>query len=344
VTSSRWLTNRSRGTGALLPAVLKYVAERAPEARVSRDGGGALEHTMPHSEKAHTVAASVLEGTTVRAHRIPGSPESGFAAFLDGIQSSRVIAHLGGIPLIVASVAAIIRERRNRRLVTAHFARETALYVPRQFVPSFRWDEGGQFRLVDTSTERPRRAGSIAPQDPISPHPTALVELAYSAIRDRREALEVGLAERWCGAVPEPGQLYVDGSIAGSSKVGTSMCVVGVVKSHRVLYAEGDAMRAVLGLRVRERSSILRLTSKQLWPAGVGSVATWYLRIRDPEGQDPLWGLVRVEIPSDRATPERADQVSGWILAETSPLSLPDARWDTMVYGIRDCEQTLRAI
>src|SRR5688572_87742 len=136
VTMSRWLTHRSRGTDALLPAVLKYIAERAPNARAARDGGVALEHTMPASDKAHTVSASVLEGTTVRAHRILGPPEPGFDAFLDGIQTSRVVAYLDGVPLILGTVAAIIRERRNRRLVTAHFDHHAALYVPRTLAPS----------------------------------------------------------------------------------------------------------------------------------------------------------------------------------------------------------------
>ncbi|HTR78479.1 MAG TPA: hypothetical protein VMH39_10225, partial [Gemmatimonadaceae bacterium] len=58
---------------------------------------------------------------------------------------------------------------------------------------------------------------------------------------------------------------------------------------------------------------------------------------------------VRVEVAltdvSDPATvSRRADTVSAWILAEATPLSLPDARWHTMVYGIRDCEEFLHAI
>jgi hypothetical protein len=32
------------------------------------------------------------------------------------------------------------------------------------------------------------------------------------------------------------------------------------------------------------------------------------------------------------------------MLAERAPVALPDARWDVMVYGIRDCEQYLSAI
>ena len=41
---------------------------------------------------------------------------------------------------------------------------------------------------------------------------------------------------------------------------------------------------------------------------------------------------------------ESADERSRWLLAEVSPLALPDARWDKMVYGVRDCEEFLRAI
>ena len=62
-----------------------------------------------------------------------------------------------------------------------------------------------------------------------------------------------------------------------------------------------------------------------------------------------MFGLVRVEIaePPLASTSEirdRADEVSRSILAEVVPLSLPDSRWDKMVYGIRDCEEFLRAV
>jgi hypothetical protein len=119
---------------------------------------------------------------------------------------------------------------------------------------------------------------------------------------------------------------------------------VGVVKSHRTLYAEGEGLAAILALRHRERSSVFRITSPKRT-----TVASWYLRLREPAGHDPMWGLVRVEIAypapeTMHAVGDRADEVSRWILAEASPLALPDARWDKMVYGIRDCEEFLRAV
>jgi hypothetical protein len=45
-----------------------------------------------------------------------------------------------------------------------------------------------------------------------------------------------------------------------------------------------------------------------------------------------------------KALARRADEVSAWVLAEALPLAVPDARWDKMVYGIRDCEEFLKAI
>ena len=119
---------------------------------------------------------------------------------------------------------------------------------------------------------------------------------------------------------------------------------MGVVKSHRTLYAEGEALQTVYRLRRGERSSVFRITS----PKRV-TVASWYLRLRDHIGHDPMWGLVRVEVAfparaDSAALGQRADEVSRWLLAEASPLALPDARWDKMVYGIRDCEEFLRAV
>jgi hypothetical protein len=265
----------------------------------------------------------------VRAYPILGPVEAGFAAFLDGIQQSRIVSYDRGVPLVLGTVAAIIRERRNRRLVTWEHQQETALYLPRAHVTPALWEEDGEIRLIDTGAED--AGGPVG-----SAHPVALAERAYSLVRHHRDALETRLAERWCGLDTRP--LFVDGSISGSARVGTATSVAGVVKSHRVLYVEGDDMMTVLGLRRGERSSMLRVTSR--W----AKVATWYLRLRDTAGHDPLWGLVRVEIAESMATSERADEVSRWILAEASPLAMPDARWDTMVYGIRDCEETLRAV
>jgi hypothetical protein len=133
--------------------------------------------------------------------------------------------------------------------------------------------------------------------------------------------------------------LYIDGGISRSARVASSSSAVGVIKSHRTLYVEGDALRIVLALEKGERSSVFRVS-----PRSRSSVMSWYLRLRDAKGRDAMWGLVRVEIAECDRPAERADEISRWVLAETTPLSLPDGRWDKMAYGVRDCEEFLRAI
>jgi len=170
-----------------------------------------------------------------------------------------------------------------------------------------------------------------------SRHPAALMEAAFQRVQLDRETLELELAEAW--AAREQSALYVDGSITGSSITSTCRNIVGVVKSHRRLYADGAAFRTLVGLEAGWRTSIFRVAPRMRHP-----VASWYVRTRNAKGRDALFGLVRVEAaPGDDIT-SRADEISRWIIAEGSPLALPDGRWDKMAYGIRDTEEFLRAI
>lgn len=306
------------------------------------DGGPSLEVRAPAADAPRLVEASVIEGPAMRARRVPGDPEHGFAAFLDGTQRSRVIQYERGLPIVFGTVAAVIRSRVNRRMVTwAHRPPEVRrrLYVPRAYLPDL-WD-----RLVEAGHEpgdssTPNGAGGELP----TRHPISVLERASGLVQYDRESAEQMLAERWCRVEHE--SLLVDGGISGSEQIASAACAVGVVKSHSTLHAAGEALDAVLGLRVRERSSVFRVS-----PARRTAVASWYLRLRDPAGRDPFWGLVRVEVAETdllRAEPqrltERADTVSRWLLAEIAPLSLPDSRWDKLVYGVHDCEMFLRAI
>jgi len=144
-------------------------------------------------------------------------------------------------------------------------------------------------------------------------------------------------AELWCAEGVGP--LFVDGGIASAGTAAHSALAIGVVKSHRTLYVDGDALPVVLGLAAGERTTAFTVTSPRRAP-----VASWYLRLRDPASRDALWGLVRVEVAIEGATTARADLVSRWLLAERSPVSLPDPRWGAMAYGVRLTEEYLRAV
>src|SRR5262245_63770989 len=316
-----------------LQTVARAVAAAFPESQPA-EHEAPLETSAASIQPTRLLSADVIEGGELRALTVSGEPEVGLAAFLDGTQRSEVVRYVRGIPIIWGTVAAVVRDRRERRLHTWRHIVEQRLYAPRAQLSDAEWDLLGQagYPLTDSS----RAAGG----EPVSEHPLALREAVVHRVQQDRKRAEQRLAVAWCDA--EDRRLMVDGGISDSDPVARSSAAIGVVKSHRALYVSGAALAAVLALRERERSSVFLVS-----PDGRASVASWYLRIRDPRGRDPMWGLARVEMASDPKGADvtrRADEVSRWILAEVAPVSLPDGRWHTMLYGVRDCEEFLRAI
>jgi hypothetical protein len=319
-----------------LPAIARRLAALLPESR-STDGEAPLELTSEAAQPPRLVDAQVIEGGELAAKRVFDAPLVGFAAFLDGTQETRVACYLaGGVPIVTGTIGAVVRERRNLRMFTWRHTIERRVYAPRALIDGDAWTRlaSSELSVVDSTELDDAR-------DAVAAHPLALRETAVHRVQRDREAAEEALAVDWAARDARP--ILIDGGLSGSERVARSECACGVVKSHRSLYARGDALAAVLSLEQGWRSSAFLITSPKRAP-----VASWYLRIRDPRGHDPMWGLVRVEVAAPKAGAEReigarADVVSRWILAEATPLSLPDARWDKMVYGVRDCEQFLRA-
>ena len=277
-------------------------------------------------EKPSFRAIHVADPKSARGH-------SGFSAFLDGTQDLRVVNQIEGISILWATVSAAIRARVDRRLVTwSGHAPIIAgrYYFPFRYVSALRSELRDDPRFVDTGRED--KNGNFP-----SRHPAALMECAVQRVQADRERIEQELAEAWCAS--ESSVLFVDGSITASASVSSSTRAIGVIKSHRRLYADGDAFRVLVGLKQGERTSVFRVA-----PRTRHAVASWYLRMRNSSGRDPLFGLVRVEAALSDDITARADEVSRWILAEGAPLALPDGRWDKMAYGIRDTEEFLRAI
>lgn len=321
-------------------AALRSLMQRLP-GMSAVEGGGWVE-PMISSDPPLLRSAQIVEGSALRAIRIPSlSRQTGsrFGAFLDGAQKVQVVGHHQGMPIVFGTASAAVRVRVNRRMVTWEHQpprMERRILLPLKYLPELkilREPSAGSsqnWQIVDTSTAD--KNGEYPSQ-----HPAVLLERAIRSVDQEREKLEDELAESWCARAEAP--IFIDGGISRSAQVASSSCAVGVIKSHRTLYVEDDALRVVLGLQKGERSSVFRVS-----PRSRNSVMSWYLRLRDAKGHDPMWGLVRVEVAeSDRAS-ERADEISTWVMAETAPLSLPDGRWDKMAYGVRDCEEFLRAI
>jgi hypothetical protein len=293
--------------------------------------GPALELTPIDATPPRLEGAASVEGNSLTSRAV-GTPVVAFAAFLDGIQTSKVIlSGRDAAPVVHGTVAAVVRERTDRTLHVWRGAPRIsrALYAPVALIG-------------DSAFERLRSTGAdiidtLADGDaPLARHPLELVALARTAVQRRREELETALAEVWCESEQSP--LFVDGGISGAGRAAQSALAVGVVKSHRTLYATPDTLAVVTGLAVGERTSAFEIRSPRRT-----TVASWYLRMRAAQG-DPFFGLVRIEVAKESWSAARADEVSRWVLAERAPVSLPDKRWSTMVYGIRDCEEYLRAL
>jgi hypothetical protein len=318
---------------APIEAIRRLLATALPEARPA-ESEPPLELTTSEAQPARLISAAILEGSRLRAHRILDPPFVGIAAFLDGTQESRVISYLhGGLPIVLGTVAGVIRERRNARLYTWKHDSRRCLYLSRAHVADDAWQRlsASGLPLADTS------AGAT----PRSEHPLAFREAAIHRVQKDREGVEQALALEWVRHKDTP--LLIDGGISGSEPVAKAATAIGVIKSHRTMYATGHELATVLALGCAERSSVFLVTSPKR-----AAVRSWYLRLREQSGGDPMWGLVRVEVSAGAITDvaeltRLANDVSRWILAEVSPVALPDRRWDKMVYGIRDCEEFLRA-
>jgi hypothetical protein len=321
-----------------LRAARRLLRTLTPSGVVEDDVPASLEVAQAAVDPPRLAQATLLEGRALAAHRVVGAPEVQFGAFLDGTQRSHVVAYEGGVPIVFAQAAAVIRVRIDRRMRT--WGRgpiiHRGLYVPRALLSRDTWlsISSAGVPVTDTLAQAPETS---------SAHPFELLRMAIHAVGARRELLEAELAAQWCAN--ETTSLYVDGPLPRLESNACASVSVGVVKSHHTIYADARELRTILALREGERSSVLQVQGKRQRP-----VASWYLRLREPVGHEPTWGLVRVEVaipegdgPLD-ALPAYADEVSRWILAEVVPLALPDGRWDRMVYGIRDCEEYLRVI
>jgi hypothetical protein len=314
-----------------------------------------LERSVPRSDHPLVAACVPIESPVSRP--VAPSSEPLVAAFLDGVQRSRVVAYHDGTPLVFATVAAAIRERVDRRLSTWHEPLvRRQLLASRRALGESRWEQLLEAGVLVVDLDQDEANGelsaglSLPDAEEWLAHPHALRARALAKVSLEREKLERNLAAHWCAS--ESRWLWIDGGVAGNVVFDAAAPVFGVVKSHTTLYGSGTAVREVLALREGERSPAF-LVGHRVRRA----VASWYLRLRRATHADPLFGLVRVEVvppPSLLEPPVTAaameeftaqcDRLSSAILLERQPVSLPDPRWDTLAYGVHAVETYLKSL
>jgi hypothetical protein len=274
-------------------------------------------------EEATIRLARLVEGDCLRVIPVgPPEPWPGSLAYLDGVQRSEVVGYAGSTPIVVAEIAAAVRERHQRRLHTVLEERRT-LALGRPAALAKAGDALGQLEAVSLPDDEPA-------------HPVRDLVQAARALDRCRGALEIHLGDRYRSG--SDSWLLVDGALSESPRWAADGRMVAISKSHSILPFEREDLELYLQLPVAHRSSVYAPETRSLAP-----VRAWGLRLWSWEGKDLLHGLIRVEVAPVNGTSETADAISRWILTERAPLSAPDRRWDRLVYGVYSVEQFLKA-
>ena len=258
--------------------------------------------------------AEIVEGGADRlaAHSVGAPSASAFTAFLDGIQRSAVALYHGPVPIVYAYAAAVIRARSERRMTTLtaadagrdgtrystsarrllsipHLARIRAVGVGCALFDT--GPRGEPLRLRPRSQGPPgTNAGGIAR----ARSPTAGAESARLAPgrRQSHPVADVGREPPRGRGGQEPSHAFL--------------------RWRRCPHAPGARCRGA-----HERV-----------PAGNAELHAGLLVVPPPPVGRRAGRLLRAGARGGRrhGGDERADEISRWILAETAPLSLPDAR------------------
>jgi hypothetical protein len=292
--------------------------------------------------------------------RDPGSPDgsSRLCYFLDGVQSSREVGRIGAVPVVVATSAAAIVNRCDRRFKRMDLdgppAVVRAVILPRGTndakVEAF-WGLLLGAGLTELGPEEdPYSAGlildsteygsAVDPADYVG-----MRERAFGRVRTLRERLETELLRRWEGddrvLESEDDWIAVDGQLPWAST--PTPRAIGVIKSvSRPEFVGGDvAMLLDLEPGMRTTSFV---PGWQVGRAATDQRTSWYVRVWPPQqGAYALGSLMRIEAPR-HTPPEAVDEITRWILAERAPLAKPDPRWPAMIYPIHYVEKVLKPL
>lgn len=244
-------------------------------------------------------------------------------AFLDGVQRYGIFAYDGCSPVAWATIAAAVRERHERRFRGGNALRRHLLV--------------GRAEVLERLAGIADDAEFLPIPDDVPLHPHREMQAIRRVVDTARGRLELEAGSEWRRRDPD-GWLLVDGSLGVSSSWARDPRMLGIIKSHASLPFENDDLARYLRLPLAHRTSVFAPDTSTYSP-----VFSWALRLWEPDGLDVFHGLIRVEAPATERTLDEVDQVARHLLAERSPLSTPDGRWDRLLYGFHDVERFLKA-
>lgn len=274
-------------------------------------------------EEIETRPARLVEDSTLTMHAVSGSdPWREPVAFLDGTQRYGIFAYDGCSPVAWATIAAAVRERRDRKFRTGTALRRQLLV--------------GRADVLERLAPIAEEAELLPIPDDVPLHPHREMQAIRRVVDTARGRLELEVGSAWRRR--DEGWLLVDGSLGASPSWARDPRMLGIIKSHASLPFENDDLARYLRLPSAHRTSVFAPDTSTYSP-----VYSWALRLWEPDGLDVFHGLIRIEAPATERTLQEVDQVACHLLAERSPLSTPDGRWDRLLYGFHDVERFLKA-
>ena len=295
-----------------------------PAAYAPPPSGGSRRDEVEAGERA-----DLVEGNELQTHPIPEPRIPNPVSFLNGMERWSVVAYDGVAQIVNAYVAAAVCRRDDRGVLHATLERSRAFAIAPvgRLSPALR-------ALLEQG------APDIEPvDDALVGQPTRYLEQVESTVRRARAHLERELAEAATAALGADEWLVLDGLLSRSPAVARHPRALGVIKSHGAQFLEGRGLERALTLPAGYRTSVFAVRGGHTRT----EVYSWYLRLWPWEGNDLLYGLLRVEARADRETVTRASAVSGWLWAERAPLATPATRWDRLLYPLHHVEEYLKA-
>lgn len=274
--------------------------------------------------------AELVEDAELETHAVSRAAEiSPGVSFQSGIQRWSVVAYDGVVQIVNAYVAAAVCRRDDRGVLHATHERSRAFAIAPM----------GKVSPVLRPLLEEAAPDIEAIDDDLAGQPVRYLEQVESTVRRARAHLERELAESATAALGADEWLVLDGLLSRSPAVARHPRTLGVIKSHGAQFLEGRGLERALTLPAGYRTSVFAVRGGHTRT----EVYSWYLRLWPWEGNDLLYGLLRVEARADPETVTRAPAVSSWLWAERAPLATPATRWDRLLYPLHHVEEYLKA-
>ncbi len=173
---------------------------------------------------------------------------------------------------------------------------------------------------------------------------TQLRIAAVNFARTKKWDLRSELIQQWNFVNGGKGNLLlINDTILAVSNLRLTYEVAGFVKMTYVPFKGRENLPIFLSLDAYKRGVVMKIEE----PSNPESVKySWFLRLRDPYGQSPEFGLVRIEIvaKSDNEAISKANELSEAIARERLPVTYPATDWDKLIFPHKLAEQYVESL